>query len=249
MPENPIDPVSSAPPRHAAEAPPVVDPAAWVVERLPTTRSVWSPPESAPLPPPAPPSVQPSPARPWIIALVVVSTLALLVGGTAGVGALAAWTTNSGGVVSEDIFDEDPSLAFGEKAVYGEYVGLLDFTGVRSHVGLRKGTCFTVADLDAEYVGVVVARSCDAPHDKEAYASTTIPGDDFPGYLAIGARVYATCERAFADYVGADYDESGADFGGLAPTERGWADGERDLVCFTFFYDDEHTGSLRDSGL
>jgi len=171
-----------------------------------------------------------------------VSIFALFVGGLALSGA-------TGGGSESDAGYNDPTSSFGQGAVYGEYVGSLDFTGVRSDDGLKNGTCFTVEDLDAEYVGEVAPRSCDDPHEQEAYAHTTIPGDEFPGYDTISDQVYDTCQGAFSDYIGAVYQYSDADFGGLAPTKRGWAEGQRDIVCFTFLYENERTGSLHRSGL
>lgn len=199
---------------------------------------------------PAPRASHP-PTGPWLAALVVVSVLSLVIGGAAiVVGGLALWWANEGIIDgSYAAAGDDPAAWFGDGAVYGEYVGLSNFSGVRSVEDLSPGTCFTVDALDEGFVGSVAAASCDAPHTEEAFAVTTITEEDFPGYDAVTDMVYGSCELDFADYVGAAWEDSGADFGGFAPTEEGWAAGQRDIVCFAFLFDAERTGSLHHSGL
>jgi hypothetical protein len=193
--------------------------------------------------------VQPS-KTPWVLAIVGAAVVALIVGG--GAGLLGGMTLAGGSAGYDDGYssgDEDPTTYFGSDAVYGDYYYALDFSGVTGVDGLDVGTCFTVGDLGREGTGDVETASCDEAHDEEAYLVSELDDGAFPGGYEVLDEAAALCDAAFDDYVGASYDESLADYGVLAPTEKGWDDGERSVVCYVYTYGTTRVGSLADSGV
>jgi hypothetical protein len=195
--------------------------------------------------------VQPS-KTPWVLAIVGAAVVALIVGGGAGLLGGMSLAGGSAGYGYDDgssYADEDPTTYFGSDAVYGDYLYPLDFSGVTSVDGLDVGTCFTVGDLGREGTGDVETASCDEAHDEEAYLVDELDGGAFPGGYEVLDEAAALCDAAFGDYVGASYDESLADYGVLAPTEKGWDDGERSVVCYAYTYGTTRVGSLADSGV
>lgn len=205
----------------------------------------------------APPAFLPSlpsqPSRtPWIIGIVGAAVVALVVGGGVGLlGGLSLAGAESGYGYDDGsgYGDDDPTAYFGSDAVYGDYLYALDFSGVTGVDGLDVGTCFTVGDLGREGTGDVETTSCDEAHDEEAYLVDELSGGGFPGGRDVLDEASARCDAAFADYVGVSYDESAVGYGVLAPTEKGWADGERSVVCYVYTYGTTRVGSLADSGL
>ena len=205
----------------------------------------------------APPAFLPAlpsqPSRtPWVLAIVGAAVVALIVGGGAGLLGGMSLAGGSAGYGYDDgssYADEDPTTYFGSDAVYGDYLYPLDFSGVTSVDGLDVGTCFTVGDLGREGTGDVETASCDEAHDEEAYLVDELDGGAFPGGYEVLDEAADLCDAAFSDYVGASYDESLADYGVLAPTEKGWDGGERSVVCYAYTYGTTRVGSLADSGV
>jgi hypothetical protein len=198
------------------------------------------------------PALPPQPSKaPWVLGIVGAAVVALVVGGGAG---LLGGLTLAGGVAGfEAGYDDgsygDPTAWFGSDAVYGDYLYGLDFSGVTSVDGLDVGTCFTVDDIGREGTGDVETAPCDDAHDEEAYLVGELDGSTYPGGVDVLDEASALCDSAFDDYVGASYDESLADYGVLAPTEQGWADGERSVVCYVYTFGTTRVGSLADSGV
>ncbi|KQS17669.1 septum formation family protein [Frigoribacterium sp. Leaf186] len=220
----------------------------------PAPTQAWAAHDPYAAPPAFLPALPPQPSRtPWIVGIVGTAVVALVVGGGAG---LLGGLSLAGGVAGYEAGygdgstygDEDPTTWFGSDAVYGDYLYPLDFSGVTGVDGLDVGTCFTVGDLGREGTGDVETASCDEAHDEEAYLVGELDGGEFPGGLEVFDEASAQCDAAFADYVGASYDESLVDYGVLAPTEKGWDDGERSVVCYLYTYGTTRVGSLAGSG-
>lgn len=94
---------------------------------------------------------------------------------------------------------------------------------------LAIGDCFdeptTTADLSQ-----VPLVPCEEPHRYEVVGSVLVPDSAQPGADLEEAAV-AACADSFASYVGVAPGESELRSAALAPTEAGWADGDREALC------------------
>ena len=123
--------------------------------------------------------------------------------------------------------------------------------GDLSVFSIREGDCFDDGDLDADEVFEVAAVPCSEPHDNEVYAVFDIAaeGDSFPGADSLMARADEACYQLFEDFVGIAYEDSALAFFPITPTEEGWDDGDREVICAVYdFSFAKLTGSMRDSG-
>jgi hypothetical protein len=223
----------------------------------------FPPPSPMPQPFPAPtdartpPTVYPGPGFPpsthgssrggagaVSVVAVVLASLALLLAVVALVVSISSMAASA--VLGATSYPGGSYADFGDAAVYGEYTATTEFSGVRSIAGLDEGVCFDADDLDRSAVGIPVVLACDQPHDFEVYSVSTLDGG-FPGEDAVYDETYDACEDEFTDFVGVGYYESVAEYGILAPTDAGWDDGERAVVCFVFAVTPTRTGTLRDT--
>jgi hypothetical protein len=99
------------------------------------------------------------------------------------------------------------------------------------------GTCrkLTASDLNLQ-TNSTRAVSCASPHTAVTFASGTLPASTGTSYADARHErfVFTACQRAFADFIGAD--ESLAlrvrlSWAWYRPSERGWADGARWYRC------------------
>ena len=113
---------------------------------------------------------------------------------------------------------------------------------------LRPGDCFNFKDPDAEEIDDVAARPCSEEHEYETFFVGSMPAGAFPEAAGFEAYVVATCEPAFATYVGTPFEESRLGYTWIEPTGSAWSEGARSIQCM--LYDPQTprlTGSLKGS--
>ncbi len=102
---------------------------------------------------------------------------------------------------------------------------------------LVPGDCFDYSELTEGIVGIPPV-DCSVPHEAEVYLIFDLEGVSEADYLDeydeddINRLSQDACLAAFPDYVGIDYWESEYYYLWLSPTPEGWAEGEREVVCF-----------------
>ena len=91
------------------------------------------------------------------------------------------------------------------------------------------GTCFN--DSEAGYPDI----DCDAPHEAEVYAKLEYPDQpSYPGQDGFESWAEPLCYSRFERYTGIRYEASSLDFGYLYPGSQGWAEGDREVICYLF---------------
>lgn len=111
---------------------------------------------------------------------------------------------------------------------------------------LEVGQCANTADveMDGGMIADLPATDCEEPHDLEAYASTDLEGDEFPGDDVVGEQAWNFCETEFENFVGISLWDSEYGMEGFVPTADSWDDlGDRQVLCFVVSADPV-TGSL-----
>jgi hypothetical protein len=112
--------------------------------------------------------------------------------------------------------------------------------------GLTVGHCLAEFPDAAELVSIE-PLPCSEPHSDEIYASGSLADGAYAGTSAIEVAARNLCLGEFAAFVGIPYEDSVLDIGYLTPTEKEWADGEREVLCTILDPAEEVTGSLRSS--
>lgn len=115
---------------------------------------------------------------------------------------------------------------------------------------IEVGSCTDSSQLQGDEVSQITLIDCAEEHDVEAYASTQVTGDTYPGKDAILEQADEFCLAEFTTFVGVpSYEESALFFSYLYPTEESWNDaGDREILCLVIS-DTPVTGTLRGSGL
>ena len=102
---------------------------------------------------------------------------------------------------------------------------------------LVPGDCFDYTELTEGIVGIPPV-DCALPHEAEVYSIFDLETVHESVYLDeydeddINSLSQDACLAAFPDYVGIEYWESEYYYLWLSPTPEGWAEGEREVVCF-----------------
>jgi hypothetical protein len=114
---------------------------------------------------------------------------------------------------------------------------------------IEVGDCLNDAAADSDAVNSVPTVDCAEPHDSEVYDSVQLPDGDFPGDQAVTDQGFDACEAPFGTFVGVAYADSTLDYSIYSPTEDGWANGDREVLCIVFDIDADgnpiqSTGSL-----
>jgi len=93
------------------------------------------------------------------------------------------------------------------------------------------GDCASTGDIQAIVASDIVP--CSAPHFSELFDVVVIPGTDYPGEAAVSDLAQSGCLRAFANYVGTDYDVSSFYSFDLSPSRATWEQlGDREILCY-----------------
>lgn len=105
------------------------------------------------------------------------------------------------------------------------------------------GDCFN--DPNSELVTTLEIVDCAEPHDNEVYAKTLLTESVWPGSEAVEEVAFAACLGEFEGYVGETYAESSLDYFFLSPTEEGFGDGDRTVLCVLYSADLEKLSGSR----
>jgi hypothetical protein len=138
--------------------------------------------------------------------------------------------------------------------------GVITEGGEVGVLALKVGDCLndpTVLDLSAtepSEVEAVAAVPCEETHtgevvlvDDEFFAAES----EYPGDEVIQSRSYEACVKALEEYTGKSYADSPIDTFPYTPTEDGWANDDRGIICVgvvlseTTMYPIESTGSMK----
>ncbi len=140
---------------------------------------------------------------------------------------------------------------------FGHSIGSSDFT-VEDPDGLTvnaiqvgAGTCLSTLP-ESGTVAQANAVWCSVPHEAEAVAEFTFPGDEWPGREVVIATLLDFCgsfiQPGYADssmFNATDWD-AGLRWVAWTPTERSWAADERTGVCVVY-REGQISGSFVDS--
>jgi subtilisin family serine protease len=121
--------------------------------------------------------------------------------------------------------------------------GTITERGIVSVVDLGVGDC--VDDLDdADVQVVVLATPCREPHEGEVFAVFDLPAGPYPGEEEMIGIAEQECVTRLGDYSPDAADDPDTGLFHLAPQSRGWAAGDREVVCIATWDDGPRTGPL-----
>jgi hypothetical protein len=96
----------------------------------------------------------------------------------------------------------------------------------------KVGECLSGSPPEAVVVDDSDVVDCDELHGSEVAAVITAPGErSTPGDDMLATFVDEACTMAFEDYVGSGVNESELGYGGVAPSDEAWAEGDRRVWC------------------
>jgi hypothetical protein len=98
-----------------------------------------------------------------------------------------------------------------------------------SAAGWKVGQCFGAEDM--------TPIPCADEHLVEVFVVGTLPDGDLS--ISMVSDLMGVCEKAFPGYVGRRYAGSSLDFFPVAPTEAGWAGGDRSYACVLMDVDED----------
>ncbi len=101
----------------------------------------------------------------------------------------------------------------------------------------RPGTSTAIEEVDVV--------PCEDPHDFEVFALVELPDGSYPGDDGLSDAAQPACTDRFAAYVGVEPSDSVLATGLLVPSEEGWDDGDREVVCLLYEPDERLQGSMR----
>jgi len=114
---------------------------------------------------------------------------------------------------------------------------------------MRLGDCFNDPDTYAEEFSNLPGVPCTEPHDNEAFAVFDLTMTSYPE-TDIADISEASCIDRFEAYVGRDYESSALDVVTMYPTQEGWAQNDREVVCAVFDMSGEKlVGSVQGRGI
>jgi len=157
-----------------------------------------------------------------LTALVVLTACGAAADGTAD-------AAGAGGAVAGGAADD--GAVEGVRDATGRVVS----AGAWSVFDLRVGDCISSDRGGATGVSEVPLVPCAEPHAFEVFAVESYPDDAYPGAGPVGQFADFACLLALTDGLG--LTEGDVDFSYLLPTESGWAQGDRAVVCVLFLAD------------
>ena len=153
--------------------------------------------------------------------------VALAVGGLALSGALLAGCSLLGGATGAVVSTPDPTN--------GASIGVFS---------LAVGDCINPGAAGAA-VADVLKVDCSVPHESEAYASILMNDAAFPGAQPVADKANAGCTSEFKTFVGVEYSSSTLSYSYYFPTEKSWANGDREILCLVLDKKAKTTGTLK----
>ena len=110
---------------------------------------------------------------------------------------------------------------------------------------IKVGDC--TGDLGQDQVSAATLVPCSQPHSWEAYASSRLGGDEYPGVTQVAEAAEKACTTAFKAFVGVSADKSAYSYTYFYPTEETWTSaGDREVLCFAGLAEGGVTGTLKD---
>jgi hypothetical protein len=157
-------------------------------------------------------------------------------------GIMKSWAVYLAAVVGFAIYgastsaDRDSSGAIVEEGSIGAF-------------NMRVGDCFN--DIGAsDEVSSVPGVPCTDPHDNETYAVFDVTVAEYPEGDSMSELAFASCMERFEAYVGKDYESSSLDITTMYPSQRSWAENDREVVCAVYDMNAEKlTGTAKGSAL
>jgi hypothetical protein len=111
---------------------------------------------------------------------------------------------------------------------------------------IKVGDC--TGDLGEGEVSAAVLIPCGQPHYWEAYASSQLTGDAYPGVTQVTEAADKACTSAFKAFVGVSTDSSDYSYTYFYPTEQTWTSADdREVLCFVGLQAGGVTGTLKDA--
>lgn len=111
---------------------------------------------------------------------------------------------------------------------------------------IKVGDC--TGDLGQGEVSAAILVPCGEPHYWEAFASSQLSGDNYPGVTQVTETADKACGDAFKAFVGVSTDKSDYTYTYFYPTEQTWTSaGDREVLCFVGLEDGGVTGTLKNA--
>jgi len=109
---------------------------------------------------------------------------------------------------------------------------------------IKVGDC--TGDLGQGEVSAAILVPCGEPHYWEAFTSSQLSGDDYPGVTQVTETADKACSDAFKGFVGVSADKSDYTYTYFYPTEQTWTSaGDREVLCFVGLEAGGVTGTLK----
>ena len=109
---------------------------------------------------------------------------------------------------------------------------------------VRVGDCLDKLPTDS--TDRLSLRPCAQSHYWEAFASTTLTGDDYPGNSTVRDQANRACSDAFTSFVGVTVKSSKLSLTMLTPTKDTWTQADdREVVCLVGSDNGGITGTLK----
>ena len=108
---------------------------------------------------------------------------------------------------------------------------------------IKVGDC--VDKVGTGTVGELKLVPCSEPHYWEAYASSQVTGDTYPGTSTVQEQADADCGDAFAEFIGIELDKSDYTYTYLHHTSESWAQNDREILCLAGAEDGGIKGTLK----
>lgn len=114
-----------------------------------------------------------------------------------------------------------------------------------------EGECLLAPAVSSNNLvtGLAQTTACGQLHDLEVYGVIPIAGNSYPGLQAVATFADEQCITHFESYVGIPQNQSSLGYDTYFPSEEGWANGERNVVCVLLSQTGERLrGSMQGTG-
>lgn len=111
---------------------------------------------------------------------------------------------------------------------------------------IKVGDC--TGDLGQDQITAAELLPCSAAHYWEAYSSSELSGQAYPGVTQVKEQADKWCTAAFKSFVGVSTDKSDYTYTYFYPTEQTWTTtNDREVLCLVGLGQGGVTGSLKDA--
>lgn len=116
-----------------------------------------------------------------------------------------------------------------------------------NQIGVGQCTNLEFGDETTE-VNEIVTLDCAEEQKWEAFAETTVEGEEYPGMDAVTAQSEEFCLGEFETFIGASCDDSDFEMTFLHPTQESFDQGDSTISCLVGMDAGGLTGSLEGAG-